>query len=156
MVAVSRCARGFTLVEIMVVVSIMAVILTMGIPPFVRAVRKEGMRKAESDLLEACQKARAGAIINAKPQDLIFRPLDGSFEAPGAFPNTLLPEGVSIESITLNDFERGEGDDNAVVVRFFPKGNSDDFRIVIRDNNNGSHCAVWLDPVTALADISTE
>ena len=54
-------ARGFTMIELMVVIAIMAITLTIGVPAFVRALHKEGMRKAQSDLLEACQKARAGS-----------------------------------------------------------------------------------------------
>ncbi len=145
-------ARAFTLIDILIVVGIMGLVLTMGVPAFVRALHKEGMRKAQSDFLEACQKARGGAIINAKPQELIIKPAERSFEAPGAFPLTVLPDGVSIEEITVNDLRREE--DDVVVVRFFPKGTSDDFLIVIHSEQDGSRCAISLDPVTALADIS--
>ena len=97
---------AFTLIEIMVVVGIIGLTLTMGVPAFVRALHKEGMRKAESDLLEACQKARGGAIIHAQPQNLIIHPAERTFEAPGAFPATTLPDGVSIGSIVVNDVAR--------------------------------------------------
>ena len=50
-------AGGFTLIELMVVVGIIGLTLTLGVPPFVRSVQREGMRKAQADLLEACQKA---------------------------------------------------------------------------------------------------
>jgi type II secretory pathway pseudopilin PulG len=146
-------AAAFTLIEILVVVGIIGLTLTMGVPAFVRALHKEGMRKAQSDLLEACQKARGGAIINAKPQELIINPAEGSFEAPGAFPRTLLPNGVTIGLISVNDIEREH--DDVVVVRFFPKGTSDDFTIVLRNDRDGSQWSLTLDPVTALADIST-
>jgi Tfp pilus assembly protein FimT len=135
------------------VLAIIGLTLTMGVPAFVKAVHKEGMRKAQSDLLEACQKARGGAIINAKPQELIIRPMDGTFEAPGAFPLTALPADVSFQAISVNDMDRDQ--DDRVVVRFFPKGTSDDFTIVIRNDKDGSLCTLWLDPVTALADLTT-
>jgi type II secretory pathway pseudopilin PulG len=150
----SRPARAgaFTLIEILIVVGIIGLTLTMGVPAFVKALNKEGMRKAQSDLLEACQKARGGAIIHAKPQDLIIRPMDGTFEAPGAFPLTALPADVSFQAISVNDIARDQ--DDVVVVRFFPRGTSDDFTIVIRNEKDGSLCTLWLDPVTALADLS--
>jgi len=47
-------AGAFTLIEILIVVGIIGLTLTMGVPAFVRAMHKEGMRKAQSDLLEAC------------------------------------------------------------------------------------------------------
>ena len=144
---------AFTLIEILMVVGIMGLCLTMGVPAFVRAVHKEGMRKAQSDLLEACQKARAGAIINARPQELVIKPGDRSIDAPGAFPLTTLPNDVSIGVILVNDMPREH--DDVVVVRFFPKGTSDDFIMTIHSDRDGSQCAISLDPVTALADIST-
>jgi len=148
-------AGAFTLIEILIVVGIIGLTLTMGVPAFVKAVHKEGMRKAQSDLLEACQKARAGAILRAdgKPQELIIRPPDGTFEAPGAFPLTALPPDVSFQAISVNDMERDQ--DDAVVVRFFSRGTSDDFTVVIRNDKDGSLCTISLDPVTALADLST-
>jgi len=144
---------AFTLIEILVVVGIIGLTLTMGVPAFVRALHKEGMRNAQSDLLEACQKARAGAIINARPQELIIRPMDRSFEAPGAFPLTILPDGVSIGAISLNDLVMEH--DDVVVVRFFPKGSCDDFIMVIHSDKDGSQCTISLDPVSALADLTT-
>jgi prepilin-type N-terminal cleavage/methylation domain-containing protein len=70
---------GFTLIEILIVVGIIGLTLTLGVPAFVKALQKEGMRKAQSDLLEACKNARGEAILKAAPQDLIFRPLDKTF-----------------------------------------------------------------------------
>ena len=92
---------AFTLIEILVVVAIIGLTLSLSAPAFVRAMHKEGMRKAESDLLEACQKARGGAIINAKSQELIFNPMERTFEAPGVFPATMLPDGISIGAISV-------------------------------------------------------
>ncbi len=152
-----RARRGgaFTLIEILVVVGIIGLTLTLGVPAFVRALHKEGMRKAQSDLLEACQKARGGAILKAGPQELIIRPTDKTFEAPGVFPMTTLPPEISIQSISLNGMELALEDTDVVTVRFFAKGTSDDFTIVIHSDQDGTLCTITLDQVTALADIST-
>jgi len=146
-------AGAFTLIEILIVVGIIGLTLTMGVPAFVRAFQKEGMRKAQSDLLEACQKARGAAIINVKPQELIIKPVERSFEVPGAFPLTIFPEDVSLGVIMVNDLPREQ--DDVIVVRFFPRGTSDEFIMVIRSERDGSRCTLSLDPVSALADIST-
>jgi type II secretory pathway pseudopilin PulG len=148
------CAGAFTLIEILIVAGIMGLCLTIGVPAFVRAMHKEGMRKAESDLLEACQKARAGAILDgSKPQELIINPTERWFEAPGAYPLTKLPDDVGIGVILVNDISREH--DDRVVVRFFPKGTSDDFAMFIQSERDGSQCEITVDPVTGLADIST-
>ncbi|MGA2540066.1 MAG: type II secretion system protein [Verrucomicrobiota bacterium] len=152
----ARRAGAFTLIEILVVVGIIGLTLTMGVPAFVRALHKEGMRKVESDLLEACQKARGGAILKgAGYQELKIRPMERTFEAPGVFPMTTLPPEVSIQSISLNGMELALEDTDVVTVRFFAKGTSDEFAIVVRSNQDGTLCTVTLDQVTALADIST-
>ncbi|HYT60008.1 MAG TPA: type II secretion system protein, partial [Haliangiales bacterium] len=53
--------RAFTLIEIMVVVGVLAIVLAMGVPPFIRMMRKDSLRQAVSDIEEACSKARAEA-----------------------------------------------------------------------------------------------
>ena len=81
--------------------------------------------------------------------------MEGTIEAPGAFPTKTLPEGIRIGEVTVNDVLKGEDEDQVVVVRFFPKGTSDDFSIVIRNDQDGTQFILWLDPVTALADFKT-
>ena len=83
---------GFTLIEIMMVVAIIGLTLTMGIPSFVRVLKKEGMRKAESDLLEACQEARRAAIMDNQTTDLVIHPMHGTFKVPGAFKHGGIPQ----------------------------------------------------------------
>ena len=68
-----RRARGFTLLEIMVALAIAAVIMAVGIPTFVKATRKEGLRKAVSDLMEGCSEARTQAILKGVPVELVIQ-----------------------------------------------------------------------------------
>jgi prepilin-type N-terminal cleavage/methylation domain-containing protein len=143
---------AFTLIEILVVVAILGLTLSLSVPAFVRALNKEGMRKAQSDLIEACQKARGGAIINNHVQELIFNGEDRTFEAPGAYPLTAFPDSVSVVRWSLNGLAIDPTE--SVAVRFFPKSTSDEFSIVIRNDQDGKECTLWLDQVTALADLS--
>src|SRR5438876_8247894 len=66
-------SRGFTLVEIMIVISILAIVLATGVPSMLRSLQKEGLRKAQSDLVEACSHARAQAILSGLPMELVIR-----------------------------------------------------------------------------------
>lgn len=136
----------------MIVVGIIGLTLTLGVPAFVKALQKEGMRKAQSDLLEACKDARGEAILKAAPQELDFRPLDRSFSAPGI--QATLPEDVVIDLLGVNElaFEQEE----SAKVRFYPNGTSDEFIIVIHSLKDGSRCTITLDPVTALAEVVPE
>jgi len=152
---VSLPRDAFTLIEVLVVVAILGLILTIGIPAFVRALHKEGMRKAQSDVLEACQKARGNAILKSANQTLVFHPMDKSFEAPGAFPLTVLPPEVNIVGFSMSGEEYVPEDADVVTVNFYPRGTSDEFAITLRSAADGSQCTISLDEVTALADIST-
>src|SRR5260370_42495935 len=68
-------ARAFTLIEIMVVVAIIAIVMTIGIP-FLKYtfVGGEGIDKAVRDVKEACSHARANAILNGAETHLGIHP----------------------------------------------------------------------------------
>jgi prepilin-type N-terminal cleavage/methylation domain-containing protein len=75
---------GFTMIELMIVISIMGVVLTTSIPLIYHSMRKDPMRKAVADVMEACGDARAQAIMSGMPAELIIRPLDHSLSVSAA------------------------------------------------------------------------
>ncbi len=70
--------RGFTLIEIMIVVAIMAICLGIGVPSIFRAAKKDPLQQAVRDVIEACTNARSQAILHGEPYDLVIRARDGS------------------------------------------------------------------------------
>jgi prepilin-type N-terminal cleavage/methylation domain-containing protein len=78
---------AFTLIEIMIVVGIMGVVLTMGVPIVYKAWHKAPMSQAVSDVVEVCSHARALAILQGRQVDVIFHPREGRFEV-GSSPVT--------------------------------------------------------------------
>ncbi len=147
-VKAKRARRAFTLIEIMITVAIMGLVLTMGAPPFVRALRKEGMRKALSDLTEACDKARADAVLNSRPSAVDFQPHDRTFHAPKF--SSAIPPDVDVISLGVNFVELSEADSAKVV--FYPNGISDEFEITLR-GKNGEMRQVYLDIVTGTPQV---
>jgi prepilin-type N-terminal cleavage/methylation domain-containing protein len=143
-------SRGFTLIEIMMVVAIIGLTLTMGLPGFLRVMQREGMRKAEYEMVEACKEARRAAIMNNEKTLLIIHPLMGTFEVPGAYPVKQLPGDIAIDILGVN-FIQLERADQANVC-FFPNGTSDEFTIVLH-SSGGMYRKIYLDTVTALPDI---
>ena len=168
---------GFTLIEIMIVVAIMGIVLTMGVPSFVHALRKEGIRKATSDMVEACGNARATAILSGAVTDVVIRPKDGTMSVakeaapstsqqnagnfgastttpataqPGAF-SAQIPGNVTIELLGVNFIEYQEATEARV--RFYPNGMSDEFTIILRSDQQEWR-KITLESVTALAEVS--
>ena len=76
--------RAFTLIELMVVVAIIGLVAAMGLPSIFKALQKEGMRKAVSDVEGVCFSAREQAIIFNKPVAVTFIPHDRKFGVDGA------------------------------------------------------------------------
>lgn len=140
--------RAFTLIEIMIVVAIIGIIMAMGVPSIVRTMRKEGMRKAVSDMVEACSSARADAILHGKTSDLVIRPQDHTISG-GTFSATL-PENVWIEILGVNFLQLEEAEEARV--HFYPNGTCDEFTIVLNSEEQKA-MKISLEVVTALADV---
>jgi prepilin-type N-terminal cleavage/methylation domain-containing protein len=162
--------RGFTLIEIMVVVGIMGLILAMGIPNIYQLKKKEGMRRAVNDLTEVCSNARAQAILQGRQVDVIFHPLDRRFEigssiapmvagaeteetkpAPALAPGTgtagVIPEDIYLEMLDVNLLEYKESEWTRV--RFFPNGTSDEMTVIFLWDKNERRM-LSLEPTTGL------
>ena len=95
-------ARGFTLFEIMMALAILLIIVGVGLPAMITAVRKGPMRQAISDLEEGFLKARMLAILTGQPAELVINASTGALavravsEQPageGESPAGLMPGG---------------------------------------------------------------
>lgn len=169
--------RAFTLVEIMIVVGIIAIVVAMGMPAFVQTFKKEPLRKAVSDIVDACNEARAQAILKGIPAVLTIRAADGQIavatintNAPGIEGADLpLIESGSAEGATAPAFSARLHDDIAVIllyvnlkdrmeaeesrVRFYPNGTSDEFAIVLQ--SGGGIRKISLECVTGLPTVES-
>lgn len=172
---VSAWKRGFTLIELMIVIGIAAIIVAAGIPPFVKAMRKDGLRKAVSDVVEGCSHARAQAILNGVPMELVIRAGDGEIAVrqaddrggaepadeglfppePGparSVPSTFrshLPEDIAVTLLAVNF--QDQMDALEARVRFFPNGTSDEFTILLASTSGEQQ--ISLDIITGLAEV---
>ena len=176
----SRLARSFlafTLIEIMIVVAIIGIVMTMAVPTLYRQLHPESMQKAVSDIMEACSHARARAILEGVPTELVIRPGDrqiqvsvtsGASSEPGAIEAEAvvqrpaagasvfaasLSDHIVIEMLDVNFFELK--DEEEARARFYPNGTSDEFTIVLHSDKNEWR-KITLEVVTGLADVETD
>ena len=166
-------SAAFTLIEIMVVVGIMGLILAMGIPNIYQLAKKEGMRRAVSDVKDVLGNARAQAILQGRQVEVIFHPVDRRFEigaaatpaapgpdlgeakpAPSVSPGTgtsgVIPDDIFLEMLDVNLLEYNQSEWTRV--RFFPNGTSDEMTIILRSDKN-DYRKLTLEPTTGLVTV---
>ena len=170
-------SAAFTLIEIMIVVAIMGVVLTMGVPIVYKAWHKAPMSRAVSDIIEVCSHARALAIMQGKEVDVVFHPKEGRLEVGGAsapakgsgspaFPSSVaaptgsglsarLSERVLIELMDINKLPHEFRDDDLAKVRFFPNGTSDELTLILVSDQNERR-EITLEVTTGLASVEND
>jgi type II secretion system protein H len=153
----SSFVKGFTLIEIMVVVAIMGIILAAGFPSLYGFMHKAGLRKTTGDIIETCQSARSAAILGGSPVDLVFHPKEGTCETVatsggyGAWAHSAKIENCTIEMLDVNLEECKDYD--TVRVRFFPNGTCDEMTLALRSANNEWR-KITLEITTALPSVT--
>lgn len=174
---------AFTLLEIMIVIGIMGVVMTMGVPLIYKARHKAPMIQAVRDVVEVCSHARALSILRGREVDVVFHPREGRFEvgasAPVATPQTpsptsdgssappvnsvpsgaglsgRLPDKVLIELMDINKLPHEFRDDDVANVRFFPNGTCDELTLVLISDRNERR-EITLEVTTGLANVESD
>jgi prepilin-type N-terminal cleavage/methylation domain-containing protein len=168
---------AFTLIEIMIVVGIMAVIMAIGIPSVVQHMNKDSMRQALKDIGEACQEARARAILAGTTTEVRIRPrerritvIEGSsgsastaasfgfhgediVEKPassGGIFSATISESIFIDYIEVNS-ETALQDVDELTCLFYKDGTCDLMGIVLR-SDKGEVRKLTTDVVTGSLD----
>ena len=166
---------AFTLIEIMIVVAIIGLIASMSVPGILQTFRKEGMRKAVSDVQQMLGDARARAIFSEHTTMVVFHPAEKRLEiaaapadaspmplagalahnADTASPTSLaaaqnslvLPDNVDIAMLDINLLDYGASD--VARVFFFPNGTCDELTLILHSGDQWQK--ITLEFSTALA-----
>lgn len=78
-----RCGGGgggagaFTLFEVLVVVALLSIVATIGVPAIYHTVKRSPLRQSMADVVEACQNARMLAILQGATTEVVIRAGDG-------------------------------------------------------------------------------
>ena len=156
-------AAAFTLMEIMVVVAIFGLIAAMAVPSILQMRHEAPMRKAVNDVLELCERARAGAVLKETKTQLVFHPHDHEIDLEGGDSNQALTTrlgqkpitsahldpSVDIQALQISlenctDLEQSQ-------VNFYDNGTCDEMTMIL--SCEGQRVMVSLELTTALASI---
>jgi prepilin-type N-terminal cleavage/methylation domain-containing protein len=162
--------RGFTLIELMVVLAIAVIVMGTGVPFVYRIWKKEPFRQSINQIVEVCSNARARAILSGQMTEVVFHPrerrlqVEGGGSAPARptagmdlanIPSdsglaASIPEEVIVEMLDVNLSEYK--DSEMARVRFYPNGTCDELTIVLRSEKNEFR-KITLEVTTALANV---
>jgi prepilin-type N-terminal cleavage/methylation domain-containing protein len=167
---------AFTLIEIMIVVCIMGIIMTMGVPLVYKVWRREPLTKAISGVVEVCSHARAQAIMHGTDTCVVFHPLEKRLEVSGgggpsrsaqdatgpievsAPPvaasglSAQIPDQIGIEMLDVNLTEYK--DQEIARVRFHPNGTCDEMTLILV-SEKGERREIKLELTTSLASVES-
>ena len=169
-------SRAFTLIELMVVVGVMGVALTMGLPIVYRMRHEAPLRKAVRDIIEVCSQARARAILQSKAVAVVFHPRDHRLEVEGGGGVQAGKSGVDIGGaaplgsgtvaeisdrvvIEMLDVDLTEYKDSEVVkVWFYPNGVCDELTLILFDPSVGQdpRRVISFEVTTGLANVEVD
>jgi prepilin-type N-terminal cleavage/methylation domain-containing protein len=154
-----KFAAGFTLIEMMVVVAIIGLVAAMGMPSIIKAVQKEGMRKALSDVQDVFFTARQRAIISKQKTDVLIHPAEGTFAVEGAAAGdanqgkvaaSTLPDGIKFAMLDI--FRQDYLESDWAKIFFYPDGTCDETVIVLL--GRGESEKITLDYATGTPIVS--
>lgn len=113
-------ARGFTLIELMAVIVLIAIAMTAVTFSFSKSLQSARIRGASQDLVAALRYTRGQAIVKGKQEVLLLNLDDNSYTVPGKAAKKL-PKGMTLRLTTADSEVVG---DNTGGIRFFPDGSS--------------------------------
>jgi general secretion pathway protein H len=134
-------SRGFTLIELMAVILLLAIALTAVTFSFSKSLKSARISAASRDLVAALRYTRGQAIVKGKQEVLLLNLDDNSYTAPGKGPRKL-PSDMRLQLTTAEQEVTGG---NSGGIRFFADGSSTGGHIsVLQDRREWRVNVAWL------------
>jgi prepilin-type N-terminal cleavage/methylation domain-containing protein len=176
-IGISFTRRGFTLIELMIVIAIMAIVMTMGLPAIYRIWHKETLPKTVREITDVLDNARSLAILQGNVTEVVFHARDGRFELVGGGGSSTrgnqefsadfgappaatsgksgqIPEEIGVAQLKVNGVSCMDFD--SARVRFYPNGTCDELRLVLLRPDNGDSRGIFLEVTTGLVDTESD
>ncbi len=123
-----RGSAGFSLVEVMVVMVMLALVASVVAMNVSRSLKNAQVRAVSRDLVAAMKYTRGQAIAKGKPKQITFDLRQKSYQTPGKRP-VKIPENMELGLYTADS---EIVDDDHAGIRFFSDGSSTGGRITLR------------------------
>ena len=143
-------SEGFTLVELIVVLVILAALTALVAPSFTRTVASARLRSAASDVRSTLARGRALAVAAGRERAVAFDLSRGEFGVDNEAVRSL-PETFRLGAVLPGEERRWRG---SVRVRFFPDGGGEEAEISVTAPDGGT-LRVTVDPLTGLSEAGT-
>jgi len=154
-----RCA-GFSLIELSIVVFIIAIIMAVSVPSFIRSYNAASLNATGRTVITSCKFAKLNAVLHQKNVafyiDLDRRMIwltqftgtntDDAESSSVVLKTIEIPPRVGVASVQVGDQppeQKGQ-----VEATFYPNGTCDAFTVTFRGAEKGSGLAIMVDPVT--------
>jgi general secretion pathway protein H len=147
-------ARGFTLLELLVVMVIIAVAAGLALPQVTAGMRQREVRRSVRAMVSAVRAASAAAIGTRHRAQLIVWPDEGTFTVSGHSGQWELPDFAR-----FGDIEGGrDGEEGEILFDFQPTGSSSGGLIEIEFETRNGRQAFMLEinPLLSTVDIEID
>lgn len=138
---------GFTLLEMLVTLTVIGVLLTLAVPSFQRLLPGVEIKAAARDVAATLKEARGTAIRTGREAAVAFDAAGGGYGLDGARP-ARLPQGVRLAIRTAAAERLG---DRAAAIRFYPDGTATGGAVTLA--NGAGSLVVSVDWLTGQATI---
>jgi general secretion pathway protein H len=143
-------SEGFTFVELIVVLVILAAAAVLVAPSVSRTIASARLRSAASDVRTSLARGRALAVAGAEQRAVAFDLSRGEFGVDNEAVR-LLPETIRLGAVLPGEDRKEQGN---VRVRFVPDGSGDEAEISVTAEDGGT-LRVTVDPLTGLSEAGT-
>ena len=155
-IGIDKSRSGFTLLELIIVILIIGVVMSVGIPRIFNGLESAKSRNLLSDIIIFFRQTRMDALSTSKPVKVIIKLHEGVFETDND-KTFNIPEdsGILIKLINDDEYEYYDDDLDKTNVTFYPNGMATERKLVL-SNNNSDFAIITIDPLTGLANYSTD
>jgi prepilin-type N-terminal cleavage/methylation domain-containing protein len=160
-----RSGGGFTLIELSIAVFIIAIIMAVSVPSFVRSYNSAVLSETGRTVITACELARLNAVLHQRKvvfhtdldKQMIWLTQALGSDATGMTdsvePQDSLLKKIEISSriglVSAQLADQPPQQKGTVEAIFYPNGTCDGFTVTFRGTEKGSGLAIVVDPVTS-------